>query len=101
MEMILVTTHLVAESNHWYTIGDIHGFACSSYNQGVLQITGIGCKCLSVEVFGAQAVFVSLFSPLYLFFSAHPLQVFRAIRSILNGLVAFLTACNRHRLRFV
>ncbi|XP_024401137.1 uncharacterized protein [Physcomitrium patens] len=25
-------------------------------------------------------------------------KVFRAIRSILNGLVAFLTACNRHRL---
>lgn len=26
-------------------------------------------------------------------------QIFRAIRSILNGLVAFLTTCNRHRLR--
>ncbi|KAK3013932.1 hypothetical protein RJ639_009421 [Escallonia herrerae] len=27
-------------------------------------------------------------------------QVFRAVRSILNGFVAFFTACNRHRLRF-
>ncbi|RVW97376.1 hypothetical protein CK203_026344 [Vitis vinifera] len=26
-------------------------------------------------------------------------QVFRAVRSILNGFVAFFTACNRHRLR--
>jgi hypothetical protein len=28
-------------------------------------------------------------------------QVFRAVRSIVNGFVAFFTACNRHRLRFV
>ena len=27
-------------------------------------------------------------------------QVFRAVRSILNGFVAFFTACNRHRLRY-
>lgn len=26
-------------------------------------------------------------------------QVFRAVRSILNGFVAFFAACNRHRLR--
>lgn len=29
-----------------------------------------------------------------------PFQVFRAVRSILHGFVAFFTACNRHRLRF-
>lgn len=27
-------------------------------------------------------------------------QIFRALRSILHGLVAFLAACNRHRLRY-
>lgn len=27
------------------------------------------------------------------------LQVFRALRTILNGVVAFFVACNRHRLR--
>jgi hypothetical protein len=28
-------------------------------------------------------------------------KVFRAVRSIVNGFMAFFTACNRHRLRFV
>lgn len=48
--------------------------------------------------------FYLVFEGTYLLFLAHLwyfYQIFRALRSILNGFVAFFATCNRHRLRYL
>lgn len=55
---------------------------------GVFQFSsGVKSTVSSSEVSMLRSLWNDLFS-----------QIFRAIRSILNGFVAFFTACNRHRL---
>lgn len=54
---------------------------------------------LYTQLFGKEGIFFFLFVLLTKF--SFSFQVFRALRSILYGLSAFFTACNRHRLRFL
>ncbi|KZV44824.1 hypothetical protein F511_09867 [Dorcoceras hygrometricum] len=67
-------------------VGDIWLFVSS-----IFQFSrGVESTVSSYEV----SIFRSLWNDLFS-------QIFRALRSILNGLVAFFTACNRHRLRYL
>ncbi|KAK2649001.1 hypothetical protein Ddye_016490 [Dipteronia dyeriana] len=61
----------------WRTVGSLLKFAAAS--EGTVTTT--------YEVSMWRSLWNDLFS-----------QIFRAVRSILNGFVAFFTACNRHRL---
>ncbi|XP_059661127.1 uncharacterized protein LOC132307404 [Cornus florida] len=63
-------------------LGDIWVFASS-----IFQFTSDAQAVSAYEVSMWRSLWNDLFS-----------QVFRAVRSILNGFVAFFTACNRHRL---
>lgn len=64
-------------------VGDIWLFVSS-----IFQFSrGVESTVSSYEVSMFRSLWNDLFS-----------QIFRALRSILNGLVAFFTACNRHRL---
>ncbi|CAI9090237.1 OLC1v1024970C8 [Oldenlandia corymbosa var. corymbosa] len=53
----------------------------------IFQVSGLKSTVSSSEVSIWRSLWNDLFS-----------QIFRAVRSILNGFVAFFTACNRHRL---
>lgn len=51
---------------------------------------------------------ICAYGSIYFFINAIPLysvvfllQVFRSLRSIINGLIGFFTSCNRHRLRYI
>ncbi|XP_073150792.1 uncharacterized protein [Henckelia pumila] len=64
-------------------VGDIWLFVSS-----IFQFSrGVESTVSSYEVSMFRSLWNDLFS-----------QIFRALRSVLNGLVAFFTACNRHRL---
>ncbi|XP_062152251.1 uncharacterized protein LOC133860690 [Alnus glutinosa] len=64
-------------------LGEIWQFVC-----GIFQLASASEVAVSTyEVSMWRSLWNDLFS-----------QVFRALRSILNGFVAFFTACNRHRL---
>ncbi|VFQ89454.1 unnamed protein product [Cuscuta campestris] len=58
------------------------------FSSGILRLTSeVESTVASAEVSIWRSLWNDLFS-----------QIFRALRSILHGLVAFLMACNRHRL---
>ncbi|KAH8517888.1 hypothetical protein H0E87_005707 [Populus deltoides] len=82
---VLALAGLVAFTCAWISemIGDIW-----KYVNGILQLAAASdARVSSCEVSMWRSLWNDLFS-----------QVFRAVRSILNGFVAFFTACNRHRL---
>nr|GMC90034.1 Envelope glycoprotein like [Ipomoea batatas] len=60
------------------------------FSSGILRFTSeVESTVTAAEVSMWRALWNDLFS-----------QIFRALRSILNGFVAFFMACNRHRLRY-
>ncbi|CAI9787589.1 unnamed protein product [Fraxinus pennsylvanica] len=85
IRLVLGLCNLVAFifSSTYDLVGDICMFV-----SGVFQFTSsVESTVSSYEVSMWRSLWNDLFS-----------QVFRALRSILNGFVAFFTACNRHRL---
>ncbi|KAL1821758.1 hypothetical protein ACET3Z_016627 [Daucus carota] len=69
-------------SNVYAMIGDIWFFISS-----IFQLASTADATVNAEVSLWRTLWNDLFS-----------QIFRAVRSILNGFVAFFAACNRHRL---
>ncbi|KAJ6390232.1 hypothetical protein OIU77_024452 [Salix suchowensis] len=86
--LVLALAGLVAFTCSW--ISEMIGDIWQSVN-GIFDLAAASDATVSTyEVSMWRSLWNDLFS-----------QVFRAVRSILNGFVAFFTACNRHRLRIL
>lgn len=84
LRLVLGICNLIVfiSSNVYDMIGDIWFFVSS-----IFHLASTADATVNAEVSLWRTLWNDLFS-----------QVFRAVRSILNGFVAFFTACNRHRL---
>ncbi|KAJ6686858.1 G1/S-SPECIFIC CYCLIN-E PROTEIN [Salix purpurea] len=84
IRLVLALAGLVAFTCSW--ISEMIGDIWQSVN-GMFELAAASDATVTYEVSMWRSLWNDLFS-----------QVFRAVRSILNGFVAFFTACNRHRL---